>query len=219
MNTDTQIKQATKSHAAFWAIVGLVMWVIYGQLCGAGRWLSAGLAGFAFATVIVAAQYRRDAVKIMDCTSLGYFALEIALVLLTGDRLMPRIHLPFVWGVFAIVAWITIARRVPFATQYSREQAPPAIWENSTFYRMNLNVSVVWALIFTISALLGAITIYVGRILLIGIIIPTAGLAFGFLFSNRYPKRFANQFAAEIALAGARGLNLDPTMQGAVGSQ
>jgi all-trans-retinol 13,14-reductase len=194
--------QAANQHAGVWAIVGGVMWLTYGSLSGAGHWLAAGIVSFAIAMVIVAAQYRRASVKIMDCTSVGYFVLEIAIVLIAGNHLLQHFHLLFVWGGFAIVAWATIVIGAPFTLQYSREQAPREIWASPTFYRMNLHLSVAWAFVFTISAILGALSMVIGYALLLGLVLPLAGMAFGFIFSNRYPKRFLAQFETESRLQG-----------------
>ena len=189
--------QAANQHAGAWAVVGGVMWLTYGSLSGAGHWLGAGVAGFAIATVIVAMQYRRNAVKIMDCTAIGYFALAITIVLIAGDQWIQHFRLPLPWSVFAIVAWVTVVIGAPFTLQYAREEAPREIWASPTFYRMNLHLTVAWALICTINAMLGAISMEVGQVLLLGLILPTAGMAFGFTFSKRYPNRFTADFESE----------------------
>ena len=194
--------QPVNQHAGAWAIVGASMWLAYGVLSGANHWLGAGLVGFAIAMLIVGAQYRRAAVKIMDCTALAYFALVIAIAVIGGDAWLQRFRLPFPWSSFAFVAWLTIVIGAPFTLQYAREQAPPESWVTPTFRQMNLYLSVVWALIFTISTILGFLSIAIGYPLLLGLILPMGLLAFGFIFSGRYPKRFFDQIESETRIAG-----------------
>lgn len=210
------MESAAKHNTMIRSLVGLTMWLIYGWLSGAGHWMTAGFAGLAIAAAIVAEEYRRDAVKIMDSTSVGYFVLELVIVMLAGSAPMRRFHLPVVWGVFALVAWITIWQRFPFTLQYSREQAPPEIWASPTFYRMNLHLTGAWALIFTLGAVLGAITLVFGHVMMLGIVIPSAAMAFGFVFSNRYPDRFLAQFEAESRVQGvAHALEVTETIRNA----
>ncbi|HVN88635.1 MAG TPA: hypothetical protein VMT61_02340 [Candidatus Binataceae bacterium] len=175
----------------------MAMWIIYGQLCGAGYWLTAGLVGLAFAIAIVAEEYRHHAVKLMNSTSVGYFLLEMMIVLIAGPAFMQRYHLPIVWGVFAIVAAVTLVNGAPFTMEYTREQTAPDLWNSPTFYRMNLHLTIVWTLIFAIGTVLGAITIVAGHVMALGVVIPTAGMVIGFIFGSQYPKRFAAQFEAE----------------------
>lgn len=186
----------TKTHPA-WGLVSVVMWVVYGQLTGAGHWIDAGLVGLVIATVMVVADYRRGAVKVMNSTSVGYFLLEMMIVLFAGQAFMQRYHLPIVWGVFALVAWITLATGAPFTAQYTCEHTPPELWNGPAFHRMNVHLSVVWSLIFTLGAVLGAIAMVVGHVGLLGGVIPSLGMLVGLLVGSRYPKRFTAAFEAE----------------------
>ena len=99
---------AAKDWAGILAKLSFASWIVYGLLSANGRWLSAGLAGVAITGVIVATQYRRRAVKLMDCTSLGYFTAETLTVFVSGTAFIQRDHLALVWGVFAVVAWLTV---------------------------------------------------------------------------------------------------------------
>ncbi len=202
------MKPKTKLNPALVGLVSLAMWIVYGQLSGAGYWLIAGLVGLAFAVAIVAEEYRHRAVKLMNTTSVGYFMLEMAIVLVAGPAFMQRYHLPIVWGVFAIVAGITLLTGSPFTMEYAREQTAPELWNSPTFYRMNLHLTIVWTLIFAIGAVLGAITIVVGHVMALGVVIPSAGMLVGFIFGSQYPKRFVVQFEAERHSHNKRGETL-----------
>jgi hypothetical protein len=53
--------------------LAVLAWLIYGLLCGTGFWFAGSLCGFAAMALIVTSEHRRRTVKIMDITSLGYF--------------------------------------------------------------------------------------------------------------------------------------------------
>jgi hypothetical protein len=131
----------------------------------------------------------------MDCTSLSYFAAESLTVLSGGAAIIQRYHLALAWGVFAIVAWLTVILGRPFTLQYTREQMPREVWDDPFFYQMNRTMTELWSIIFTLGAVLGEIATRYGHRLLLGVIIPMAAMGVGIIFSQLYPRRFAYRFA------------------------
>jgi F0F1-type ATP synthase assembly protein I len=184
--------------------LGYMAWIVYGLLAGNDRWQSAGLAGVALMSVVVAAEYRRRAVKLMDCTSWSYFAAEALIVLVTGTAFIRHYHLVLVWGVFAVVAWLTLIVGAPFTLQYTREHMSSAARDDPAFYQMNRRLTVVWSLIFTLGAVLGAIVMKYGHTVPLGLIVPMAAMGCGMVFSRLYSRRYTARFAsADQALPNA----------------
>jgi all-trans-retinol 13,14-reductase len=177
------------------AMLVYAVWIVYGLFAAGDRWLSAGLAGAAIMVVVVATEYRRRAIKLMDCTSLGYFAAETLIVLTSGAAFIQRYHLALVWGVFAAVAWLSIMVGSPFTLQYTREQMPRETWDDPAFYQMNRRMTEVWAVIFTLGTVLGEIVVRYGHRLLLGMIVPMAAMGVGLIFSQRYPRRYVARFS------------------------
>jgi hypothetical protein len=192
---DNRIDAAARNSGGVATKLGYVAWIVYGLLARGDRWPSAGLAGVALMVVVVATEYRRRAIKVMDCTSLGYFAAETLIVLISGTAFIQRYHLALVWGVFAAVAWLTIIVGSPFTLQYTREQMPREIWGDPAFYQMNRRMTEVWAVIFTLGMVLGEITMRYGHRLLLGMIVPMAAMGVGVVFSRLYPRRYAARFS------------------------
>jgi hypothetical protein len=145
--------------------------------------------------MVIAAQYRLRAVKLIDCTSFGYFAAETLTVLSGGAAFIQRYHLALAWGVFAVVAWLTVILCLPFTLQYTREQMPREVWDDPFFYQMNRTMTELWSVIFTLGAVLGDIATRYGHRLLLGVIVPMAAMGVGIIFSQLYPRRFARRFA------------------------
>lgn len=192
---DNRIDAAARNSGGVATKLGYAVWIVYGLFAARDRWLNAGLAGLAIMVVVVAIEYRRRAIKLMDCTSLGYFAAETLIVLASGAAFIQRYHFALVWGVFAAVAWLTITVGSPFTLQYTRERMPRELWDDPAFYRMNRRMTEVWAVIFTLGMVLGEITMRYGHRLLLGMIVPMAAMGVGVVFSRLYPRRYAARFS------------------------
>lgn len=175
------------------SILAIIAWAIYGSLYVAGLWFAGCTAGFAFMLLIIANEYRHGGLKIMDCTSLGYFALAATISATSAANTLDKYHVVVVWGVFAMVAWATLAAGFPFTIQYARERAPREVWNSPLFVRINRILTVMWAAIFTFGAIMGVMTIAVGHAFALGIAIPMSAMGVGYAFNNEYPKRFANR--------------------------
>jgi all-trans-retinol 13,14-reductase len=198
--------------------LGFVAWIVYELLASNGYWTSAGLMGVALTVVVVATQYRGRAIKLMDCTSLSYFV--VATILIVGGRAgdLQRNHQVVVWGLFAVVAWITLAVRAPFTLQYTRPNTSPAIWDNPDFLRMNRNMTAVWAAIFTLGSVLGEVVRKYGHPLLFGLIVPMAAMVLGVLFSLLYPRRYGARFVAAEAERNTPGHRAAAEQPSAIGN-
>jgi len=175
------------------SILAIAAWLIYGTLYVAGFWLAGCMAGFVVMLVIIANEYRRGGLRIMDCTSFGYFALAATISATSAADTFDKYHVVIVWGVFAVVAWATLAAGFPFTVQYARESVPREAWNSPLFARINSTLTVMWATIFTFGAIMGVITIAVGHAFLLGIAIPMSAMGVGYAFNDEYPKRFADR--------------------------
>lgn len=187
----TQNAQSGGSAAANF---GIVAWIVYGALSAHGHWIGAALGALAVAIAIVAHEYSRHAVKIMDCTTVGFFVFALAMTIVTGPWLFRNYNIFIPWTVFAVVAWTTLLIGFPFTIQYAREQAPREAWDHPQFMRLNVILTVVWGAILSMNALLGVIALITGHLLLLGLVLPISLMLLGFVFSAKYPKRFSERF-------------------------
>lgn len=185
------------------ASLSVIAWLIYGSFCLARLWLPAGLSGCAIMVLVVAGEYRRRAVRIMDCTSLGYFALAAVMAATPAIHILQKYHVVIVWGIFAIVTWATVAVGFPFTIQYAREQAPRETWDSPRFRRTNLILTMMWGVIFTFGAILGMGILVDGHPFLLGVVIPMIAMGAGYIFSYEYPKRASDRFES-IAVTSRR---------------
>jgi hypothetical protein len=195
--------QNTQSKGSKATNFGMVAWISYGVLSGYGHWVGAALAALGIAVAIVAHEYSRDAIKILDCVTAAYFGFALVTTIAIGPWLFRNYSIFLSWGVFASVTWATLLVGFPFTIQYAREKAPPEIWNDPLFMRLNLILTAVFGLMFSVNTMLGAIAVMTGHLLFLGLIIPLALLVAAIVFSSVYPKAYAQRVAPEWATAQA----------------
>lgn len=182
---------------------GLVAWIAYGVISAGGHWIAAALVALIIAVLIVAHEYTRNAVKLMSCMTVGYFVFTLLITIAFGPGLFKYYNLILTWGVFAIVAWITLLIGAPFTLQYAREQAPVEIWDQPLFMRLNVILTEVFAVMFSVNSGLGALALATGHILVIGLLVPISLLGAAIVFSGKYPNRYFQRVAPDWVAAQA----------------
>ena len=137
------------------------------SLYGVKRWPldRPALGALGIALAILAHEYSRHAVKILNCTAAAFFAFSLVTTIAVGSTLFKNYNAFLIWSVFAIVTWVTLLLGFPFTIQYAREQAPPEVWDNPLFRRLNMILTVAFGLVFTVNAGLGAIALITGHLL------------------------------------------------------
>src|SRR5229473_2013168 len=83
---------------------GFIAWGLYGVLIIAGHPTAAVCVGFVVMLALVTREFCIRAVKIIDCTSLCFFALALLTIVMTGHDLFIY-RIVAAWGIFAVVAW------------------------------------------------------------------------------------------------------------------
>jgi hypothetical protein len=90
-----------------------------------------------------------------------------------------------------LIVLASIALGHPFTEQYARQDVPEEQWHTPLFKRMMLTMSLVWAMIFAVMAVLGLIAqsgiTGAGSSKLLNWYIPIALVIVGFKFNSWYP--------------------------------
>ena len=176
--------------------MGFAAWLAYGLLGAWGYWRTAACAGLIIMLEIVAWEVHARRVKIIDCTSLGFFVLAIVGLATAGEGYFIRYQTICGWGLFAVAAWVTMIIGVPFRLQYARERAPHELWNKPLFRRVHFRVSVAWAIIFTLDTILAAMALGIGHRPLLVVFIPGASMLLGFALTVFYPAHYQRELAA-----------------------
>lgn len=177
--------------------LGFAAWLAYGLLGARGYWRTAACAGLVIMLAIVGYEILTRRIKIIDCTSLGFFLLAIFVLVTLGARYFSHYEVIFGWGLFMLVAWVTMMAGVPFRLQYARERAPHELWNKPLFRRVHFRLSVVWAIIFTLDTILAAIALGFGHRLLLVVIMPGASMLLGFALTVLYPAYYRRELTAQ----------------------
>ncbi len=189
--------QPTQSSGSAATNFGFAAWLTYGMLSGGGYWIAGALAALVIASAIVTHEHSRNAIKIMDCTTVGYFMVTLVTTIASGPWLFKNYNVFLTWSVFGLVTWTTLLIGFPFTIQYAREQTPREVWDHPLFMRLNVILTVVFGLMFTVNAGLGVLALTTGHLIVLGLIIPIALLISAIVFSSIYPKSCAERFAPE----------------------
>jgi lysylphosphatidylglycerol synthetase-like protein (DUF2156 family) len=167
---------------------GIVAWGLYGALIVLGHPAAAVCVGIVVMLALVMREYRQGAVNIVDCTSLSFFVLALLTIVTTGHGLFSIYRTIAAWGIFAVVAWATLVAGFPFTLQHARKRAPREMWNAAAFLPMNVIVTLVWAVIFTLDTILAALALRGRYVLLLEVVIPTLTLVLGYAFNHFYPE-------------------------------
>lgn len=172
------------------AFRGFVPWIIFWVVASPSSWEYAAGGALLAALILLIPSGDRGSVKLLDVVSIVFFsALTVAGLLLDRDQLswLEDYAQAISSGVLALVVLGSLAF-VPFTEQYAREQAPREVWESPLFKRVNRVLTLVWGLVFAVSALLGAIAEQLdGGSDWLNWILPIALIVGAFKFTAWYP--------------------------------
>ncbi|MFK4222614.1 hypothetical protein [Streptomyces sp. NPDC019890] len=142
-------------------IVGMSPWIIFSVLVGPGRFeLAVGLALAVAVVLLIATRMRQrgTSLKILEVTDVVFFAVLAAV----GAAASPGTHqwLETYAGeisnlALAVIAFGSMAVRVPFTMQYGRERVGPESWKSPEFLRINYVITGVWGAAFLVAAIAG----------------------------------------------------------------
>ena len=160
-------------------------WIAYLLLAAHHREIAL-VAGLVIAAVVGLLKLHRG---ILMWITIGFFAAAAIAVIGLDNEWTSR-HLGFLAnGALAIGAWGSLLVGTPFTVDIARERTDPAHWSHPLFIRVNVVISAVWALVFTVNA---AADLALTSGLLpgwAGSAIPVTMLLAAVVFSSWYPKR------------------------------
>ena len=140
--------------------------------------------------------------KILEIGSAVLFGLAALSVSLTQSAWsLPIVRAIVDAGLLAIVL-LSIAVRQPFTLQYAREQVPPEVQASPLFFKVNVAISAVWGLAFTVSLIADLAMEYApGAPLWLDIAAIVAALVGAVRFTQWYPKRVRKAYLANSRVA------------------
>ena len=160
-------------------------WIAYLLLAAHHREIAL-VAGLVIAAVVGLLKLHRG---ILMWITIGFFAAA-AVAVIGLDNAWTARHLGFLAnGALAVGAWGSLLVGTPFTVDVARDRTDPSHWSHPLFIRINVVISAVWALVFTVNAAAdlaltsGLLSNWAGSA------IPVATLLGAVVFSGWYPKR------------------------------
>lgn len=186
-------------------LAGLVPWIVMAILVGPDRFEVAVCSALGLSLLFTFVGHRRGtSFKTLELFDLVYFGALALIGLAASDDLITWLEK---WSgemsniALVVFAFGSVLIRNPFTLQYAREQTPEEYWAMPVFYRINQNITLVWAAAFAVNAVAG----FFGDFVLdqsdnfwTGWIIQIGTLLFAVAFTEWYPD-FAGARAAAAA--------------------
>ncbi|MCX4802638.1 hypothetical protein OG594_13375 [Streptomyces sp. NBC_01214] len=143
-------------------VIGMAPWIVFSLLVGPGRFeLAVGLA-LATAVALITTSHlvnRGSSWKILELADVVFFASMAVVGALASDGTLRWLE-TYAGEVanitLALIAFGSMAARMPFTLQYAREQVDPSHWHAPGFIRANYVITGVWGSAFVVAALAGA---------------------------------------------------------------
>jgi hypothetical protein len=140
-------------------LVGFAPWIVFWVVSSPSSWEWAALGAFLTALILAIPDAVRRRPKILDVGTIAFFG-----VLSVLGAVLDRADLDWLedWsqalssGALAVIALGSLAV-VPFTEQYARDSTPEEYWSSPTFKSVNRVLTLVWGLVFLVSAILGVI--------------------------------------------------------------
>lgn len=141
--------------------IGFVPWIIYWVVAdGPSTWLYGALCAVLTA-LILGISYGFGGPRMLDIVTMLFFVAMTVAGLLVGaeDRDWMDTHATSLSaGTLAVMSLISLAF-VPFTQQYAPASAPREEWEKVAFRRTNQVLTLMWALVFALIAVLGYVAV------------------------------------------------------------
>ncbi len=143
-------------------VVGMAPWIIFSLLVGPGRFeLAVGLALAAAVALIALTHlvYRGSSWKLLELADVVFFGSMAVIGALVGEGTLNWLE-TYAGEVaniaLAVIAFGSMAVRMPFTLQYAREQVDPSLWHTRGFLRTNYMITGAWGTAFLVAAAAGA---------------------------------------------------------------
>jgi hypothetical protein len=141
--------------------VGFAPWIVYWVVAdGPSTWMFGAICAV-ISALILGISAGRGGAKILDVVTIVFFVGVTVAGMVAGaaDRdWMDNYATTLSAGVLAVMALGSLAF-VPFTQQYAPESAPRHEWETAAFRSTNQVLTLMWALVFALIAVLGYVAV------------------------------------------------------------
>ncbi|GHF26971.1 hypothetical protein [Streptomyces morookaense] len=170
---------------------GFIPWIAFAVVSAAG-WQWAAATAFVVGAALLVAQRREGMAGdslILEYSTLAYFVALTALAFCLPHSGLRHYGGAMSFGWLAATALATLAVGRPFTIGIAKRQTPPEVWDHPVFRRINVVITAVWAVAFTLTAVAMAAVTAAGLGNAVSVPVQVAGFVLPALFTARYPER------------------------------
>lgn len=172
-------------------LVSFIPWIIYWILCGMGNKLGIVLP-LAISLLLVVPQFRKKDFNPLDLTSVLYFSIAtVGTFIFNLHIFMGRCGF-LGYSVLFLMAFSSLIIKQPFTLQVSKRDYPEIYWNDESFLAINNLITMVWAGIFLLNAIVFLLLAKPFTIALSNILIAF-GIAFSIIFPLKAPAYLATK--------------------------
>jgi hypothetical protein len=172
--------------------IGFAPWIIYWVVAdGPSTWLFGAICAV-IATLIMGMSAGFAGVRLLDMVTVAFFTVVTFVGLLLGAQerdWMDTYATVLSSGVLAVMALGSLVFE-PFTQQYAPQTTPREDWEKAAFRRTNQVLTLMWALVFALIAVLGYLaTTAPATVHLTKAVIPVVVIVGAIGMTQIYPKK------------------------------
>ncbi|MFC4517481.1 hypothetical protein [Streptomyces ehimensis] len=170
---------------------GFTPWIAFAAVSPFG-WQWAAVTALVVAVALLVVERRSGAAAdslILESSTAVFFVALAAVAFALPHSGLRHYGGALALGWLAVTAWVTLAVGRPFTTGIAKRQTPPEVWHTSVFRRINVVVTAVWAVAFTLTAAALTAVYAEGLGSGVSIALQVAGFVLPAKFTARYPER------------------------------
>jgi len=170
----------------------LLPWIAFAVVATQFDWRWSGLTGLVISTALLLSarrQGRKADTLILEWSGFAFFALLTAVAFAFPASPLKTYTGALTDAWLALTAWGSLAIRQPFTLGIARTTTPESLWDNPIFKRVNVVITLVWAISFTIGGLAGITLLnYAPHATVALIALKVVCFAVPVAFTIRYPR-------------------------------
>jgi multimeric flavodoxin WrbA len=185
METLSKTRKIILSAASFPALISFQIWATAAR-APEGQMIAA-FSMLAYCVLVIVISYRWDKPGYFDWAIAAYFTAVSTSLLLWPEGASQYLRHYAATGIygclFSAAFFPPLLGMDPFTYHYAKKSAPPEVWNNPIFIKINRIMTLVWSGIFALGIVLSLYPSVIMRAIIPNVLI----LCFGFPFNSRFP--------------------------------
>jgi len=172
-------------------LFSFIPWIVYWILCGTGNVLGI-VVPLTISLLLVIPQIRKRDFNLMDLISVLYFSIATVGSFIFKLNVFVESSGFLGYLVLFFMALFSLAIKQPFTFQVSKRDYPEIYWKDKSFLAINKLITIVWAGVFLLNAVIFLLLAKPFTVVISNILIAL-GIAFSIIFPLKAPAYFATK--------------------------